>query len=114
MLQNIEHTVCTAYSDSQHSYGGDLWLVSMQGVLQGNGAGPMLWAIVSTPVLNVMHAEGFGTFFRACISNEEIRFMGYSFVDDTDLIQMAKQTNESELSVAASMQQALDTWEGCI
>ena len=113
-LQNTEHTVHTAYSDSQHSYGGDLWLVPMQGVLQGNGAGPMLRAVVSTPVLNVMHAKDFGTYFCACISDEEIRFVGYSFVDDTDLIQMAKETNESELSVATSMQQALNTWEGCI
>ena len=71
-LQNIEHTICTTYGDSQHSYGGDLWLVPMQGVLQGNGAGPMLWAVVSTPVLNAMRAKGFGTYFCACISDEEI------------------------------------------
>jgi hypothetical protein len=42
----------------------------MQGIGQGNGAGPMLWAVVSTPVLKVMRAEGFGTFFVACLSGE--------------------------------------------
>ena len=71
-LQNIKHTIRTAYGDSQHSYGGDPWLVPMQGVLKDNGAGPMLWAVVSTPVLNVMWAKGFGTYFRTCISDEEI------------------------------------------
>ena len=113
-LQNMEHTVCTVYGDSQKSYGGDLWIDPMQGIFQGNGAGPMLWAIVSTPVLKVMRSEGFGTFFRASICSEEIRFVGYSFVDDTDLIQTARHPQESELSVASEMQRAINTWEGCI
>ena len=80
-LQDMEHTVCTVYGNSQHSYGGSLWSIPMQGIFQGNGAGPMLWAVVSTPVLKVMRQEGFGTFFRACITGNTIRFVGYSFVN---------------------------------
>jgi hypothetical protein len=74
----------------------------------------MLWAVISTPVLKVMRSEGFGTFFRACISGETIRFVGYSFIDDTDLIQTAKQPNDTEEAVAQEMQRALDTWEGAL
>jgi hypothetical protein len=113
-LQNMEHTVRTVYGDSNNSYGGNLWLVPMQGIFQGNGAGPMLWAIVSTPVLKVMRSEGFGTFFRACISGEDIQFIGYSFVDDTDLIQTARNPHDQEADVAAEMQRAINTWEGAI
>jgi hypothetical protein len=113
-LQNMEHTVRTVYGDSNNSYGGNLWLVPMQGIFQGNGAGPMLWAIVSTPVLKVMRSEGFGTFFRACISGEDIRFVGYSFVGDTDLIQTARNPHNQEADVAAEMQRAINTWEGAI
>jgi hypothetical protein len=113
-LQNMEHTVCTVYGDSNNSYGGNLWLIPMQGIFQGNGAGPMLWAIVSTPVLKVMRSEGFGTFFRACISGEDIRFIGYSFLDDTDLIQTARHSNDQEADIAAEMQHAINTWEGAI
>jgi hypothetical protein len=69
-LQKFEHTVCTVYGDSAQSYRGPIWVVPMQGIGQGNGAGPMLWAVVSTPVLKVMRVEGFGTFFVACLSGE--------------------------------------------
>ena len=113
-LQNLEHTVRTVYGNSEKSYGGHLWLVPLHGIGQGNGAGPMLWAAVSTPVLKVMRSEGFGTFFRACISGETIRFVGYSFVDDTDLIQSARHSTETELEVASEMQRALNTWEGAL
>jgi hypothetical protein len=83
---------------------------------QGNGAGPIPWAVVSTPVLKVMRAEGFGTFFKACISGESIRFVGYSFVDDTDLtIQTAKTPQDTKQEVADEMQCALNMWwEGAI
>jgi hypothetical protein len=86
----------------------------MQGISQGNGAGPMLWAVVSTPVLKVMRTEGFGTFFVACLSSECIQFMAYSFVDDIDLIQTAWTLQESKQDVALEMQCALNTWEGAI
>jgi hypothetical protein len=113
-LQNMEHTVRTVYGDSDNSYGGHLWVVPMQGIFQGNGTGPMLWAVVSTPVLKVMRTEGFGTYFQACISGEAIRFIGYSFVDNTDLIQTAKSTHDNELEVTSEMQRAINMWEGAI
>ena len=43
-----------------------------------------------------------------------IRFVGYSFVDDTDLIQTARNSHDQEVDVAADMQRALNTWEGAI
>ena len=53
---------------------------------QGNGAGPQIWAVVSTPVLNMLRKEGYGAFFEASISGEKLTFVGYAFVDDTDLV----------------------------
>jgi hypothetical protein len=113
-LQNLEHTVRTVYGNSDHSYGGNIWAVPMQGIGQGNGTGPMLWAVVSTPVLKVMRTEGFGTYFVACLTGESIRFVGYSFVDDTDLIQTTRDLQDSEPEVVAEMQRSLNTWEGVI
>jgi hypothetical protein len=63
-LQNLEHTIRTAYGDSEETYGGDLWVIPMQRVYQGNGAGPLIWALVSSPLLDIMQEEGFGTFFK--------------------------------------------------
>jgi hypothetical protein len=61
-----------------------------------------------------MRAEGFGTCFIACLSNEQIKFVAYSFVNDMDLIQTARTMSESEQDVALKMQRSLNTWEGAI
>jgi hypothetical protein len=76
LIQNLEHTICTAYSDSDKTYGGELWVIPMQGVYQGNGGGPTIWAVVSSPLLQIMKEEGFGTFFKASITNDSIRLVG--------------------------------------
>ena len=62
----------------------------MQGVYQGNGAGPIIWAVVSSPLLQILKEDGYGTFFQSSISRLPIRTVGFAFVDDTDLIQTAK------------------------
>jgi hypothetical protein len=49
------------------------------------------------------------------ISGESIRFIGYSFVDDADLIlQTAETPQDTEQEVAEEMQRALNMWEGAI
>jgi hypothetical protein len=62
-LQDLEHHIRTAFRDSKDTYGGDIWVIPMQGIYQGNGAGPIIWAVVSSPLLQIMKEEGFGTFF---------------------------------------------------
>ena len=113
-LQNLEHTIRTAYGDSKETYGGDLWVVPMQGVYQGNGAGPLIWAVVSSPLLDIMREEGFGTFFKTSISSQAIRFVGYAFVDDTDLIQTSKDGTETGAEILEQMQEGVNMWEGII
>jgi hypothetical protein len=53
-LQNLHHTVREIYGNSKSRYGGTLWVVPYSGVGQGNGSGPAIWAVVSTPVLKMM------------------------------------------------------------
>jgi len=113
-IQNMQHFVRTSYGDSAASFGGTKWTVPIHGVGQGNGAGPAIWAAVSTPVLNMMRDEGYGTFFTTAITAEDIQFVGYAFVDDTDLCETARNFEETAVSVATRMQQALNCWEGGI
>jgi hypothetical protein len=108
-LQNLHHTVMTTYGDSKSGYGGTLWAVSYSGVGQGNGAGPAIWAVVSTPVLKMMNDEGFWFMYKTLIEGKELYFVGYSFVDDTDIIQSG-QPGEPFQVLAALMQSAMDTW----
>jgi hypothetical protein len=86
-LQRAKHQVQTAYGDSVQFYGGDNWSIPMHGVGQGNGAGPALWAAVSTPILNYIRSKGFGCELISPISSLQTKYVGYAFVDDTDLIQ---------------------------
>jgi len=65
----------------------EIWGVPVSGIGQGNSAGPQIWAMVSTPILNLLQQEGHGAAFKASITNNSINFIGYSFVNDMDLIQ---------------------------
>jgi hypothetical protein len=73
-LQNLHHTVMTIYGDSKSGYGGTLWAVPYSGVGKGNGAGPAIWAMVSTPVLKMMTDEGFGIMYKTSIEGKELHF----------------------------------------
>jgi hypothetical protein len=68
-------------------HGGILWAVTYSGGGHDNGAGTAIWAVVSTPVLNVMKDEGFGFMYKTSIKGRGLHFVGYIFVNDMDIIQ---------------------------
>jgi hypothetical protein len=126
-LQNLEHTIHTVYGDSKWSYGGDLWVVlipglawgnkdegPMSGLGQGNGAALGGWAIISTLILEVMRMEGCYTAFKALVSDDKIKFVGFVFVDDTDLLWVGMPAEDNFEEVSWNMQESLDLWEGLI
>jgi hypothetical protein len=76
MLHNLHHTVRTIYGDSKSGYGGTLWAVPYSGVGQGNGAGPAIYPVVSTPALKMMKYEGFGFMYKTSIEGKELHFVG--------------------------------------
>ena len=64
-------------------------------------------------MIYLLHDEGYGAFFKASISGTELSFVGYAFVDNTDLVSNpAEQVTLQE--VAHKMQEMLDMWEGGI
>jgi len=81
----------------------------MYGIGQGNGAGPAIWAVVSTPILDILRSMGFGFSYITPISNQFIRFVGFAFVDDTDLLHMWHH-NSSREEVTKKLQESLDLW----
>ena len=112
-LPYLEHSICCAFGTSQETYGNEINATPMQGVYQGNGAGPIVWAVVSSPLLQILKEEGYGTHFWTAISDKPIRIVGYAFVDDTDLIQTAAH-GDMYPDVHSKMQDAMDLWEGLI
>ena len=69
-LQNLEHTVCMVYGDSDISFSSKLWAVPLQGISQGNSASLAIWVVVSTPILNMLWEQGYGAFFQGLILGE--------------------------------------------
>ena len=113
-IQDLKHSVCTVFGDSTREFGGHLWIIPVHGVGQGNGAGPTIWAVVSAPVLDMMHDREHGTNFSTTISQKDIKFVGFAFVDDTDLIHSAKSMEDDFTKIGEAMQASVDDWEGGI
>ena len=111
-IQNLQHRIRTVFGDSEVGFSGALYVVPIQGVGQGNGAGPQIWAVVSTPVFNMLRSLGFGAHLKATISGARLEFVGFAFVDDADLVEIARSTVETVQDVAERMQGSLTAWEG--
>jgi hypothetical protein len=109
-VQKLRHHICTIYGDSTLSFGGDLWLTPIQGVGQGNSAGHQIWAAVSTPILNLLHEEGCGAFFKMALSGDELHFVGYAFVNGTDLCSAPKNKTATYKVALHSLQEGLNLW----
>jgi len=90
--------------------GTEIWAVPVVGIGQGNGAGLQIWAVVSSLILDLLRQEGYGAAFKAAISSDQIQFVGYSFVDNMDLIQMGPTINSMATKTLPLMQAALDLW----
>jgi hypothetical protein len=108
-LQDAIHKVRTGFGDSQAHYGGPVWLVPIHGIGQGNGAGPSIWAIVSTPLLNVLRSKGFGCEVLCPLSSQFFKFVVYAFVNDTDINQSV--FSDSPQQAQQQLQATIDTWE---
>jgi hypothetical protein len=108
-LQNLHHTVMTIYGDSKSGYGGTLWEVPYSSAGQGNGASPSIWTVVSTPVLKMMKYEGFRFMYMTRIEGKQLHFVGYSFVDYTDIIQSGQPWEPFQVLVMR-MQATMYTW----
>lgn len=109
-LQTMTHRVRTAYGDSTQSFGGTNWTQWCSSIYQGNGAGPIIWAAVSSPLLEALRHQGYRSYFRSALSNEDIWFAGYKFVDDMDLVQTGVTVDEAVEQVATRMQNSLNQW----
>ena len=104
----------TAYGDSEIKFGGfdeDFWF-KPQGVGQGNGSGPSVWAVVSSRMFEVLHNQGLSTTFTPPISaTNPLDICGFAFVDDSDIIASGEGRNDP-MATIKNMQETIDWWEG--
>jgi hypothetical protein len=102
-ISKMERCVRTSYGDSEIKYKENE--KKFHGILQGNGAGPTIWAMMSSPMLDRMRDKGFG----AKIQLDKIKTItipAFAFVDDVDLIQELQGNDDT-----TSPQAAVTEWE---
>ena len=111
-IQKLKHKVRTAFGDSEDSFGGEDWreLEALMGVGQGNGAGPAIWAVISTVFFNALRKKGYGALLTAPFSKVNVNIAGFGFVDDTDIIQTGLPKDEY-CDIANKLQSAVELWE---
>jgi hypothetical protein len=104
-LARMQYHVRTSWNDSEAYFVGSDSSPT-HGVVQGNGHGPPTYAAVSTPIFEMMRAEGLGAQITTAITHDQMDYLGMSFVDDADNIAQGRTAK----SVVAHMQRLLDAW----
>ena len=114
-LQRMTHYLRTTYGVSSKSFQADNGsIIPVHGCGQGNGAGPGMWAIMSTPIFNAMRRKGYGIYLHNPISHERFHFVGYAFVDDTDLVFSDNPNQPVSPSIVDVLQEGMNWWEGLV
>jgi hypothetical protein len=109
-LHQMRNHIKTTYGVPDENYG--CIQLPLQGVLQGNGAGPATWMLISIMLINMLCTQGFGFKSTNILSNAKYHFACYtSYVDNTNLIHNGTPTSTPP-QIIAKMQQMLDHWEG--
>ena len=83
-IANMKHHIRTSFGDSDSTYQQEN--VPFHGILQGNGAGPTIWATISSVLLDKLRSKGIGVRIKTK-DNSIILIQAFAFVDDTDLLQ---------------------------
>ena len=61
--------------------------IHFQGICQGNGSGPTIWVAVSAPLIEMVRGSGHGIKFEALLSQDKDSLVGFTFVDDTNVME---------------------------
>ena len=117
-LQNGAHSIMTGYGQSDETYGGKAHMeqgnLPIQGVLQGNGMGPFIWAMVSSVLLSCMATAGHVATLAGALSGKVLTFVGYAFVDDTDICFTADNNDQPASELLPAFQNSVDCWAGLL
>ena len=112
VMQKSLHCIKTGYGTLEPVYGDET--VPLAGSGQGNGLGPTLWALISTVILIRCKRDGHGMKSITSITKLPIYFMGYLFVDDSDIVQGSDDVNTSGESLLPDFQEFMRQWNSSI
>jgi hypothetical protein len=109
-IQEMKFFLRTAYGDSK-TFAGSSIKIKTQGLGQGNGASPAGWCVISIVILRAHGAKGHGAHFMARLSLVRRSLSAILSVDDTDLLHINMDADESIVEVHAAIQRAIENWD---
>jgi hypothetical protein len=83
-ISQMKRCICTIYGNSDLTYGDES--MKLHGILQGNGAGPTIWIMISSSMLVRLREQGLGVTIKLT-DGKKMTVQAFAFVDDVNLIQ---------------------------
>jgi len=107
-IHGMRHHVWSTFGDLKVAHRCKEWRKPITGISQGNGAGPQIWAAVSTPLFQILAEEGLLATIICTVSIHARSLVSFGFIDDTDLCITAPDNRLP--TVLHRMQQSLQMW----
>ena len=95
-IRRMKHYIRTAYGDSTTYYGGYDWINDPSGICQGNGAGPAIWALVSSPLFECLPKRGLNAQITSSITQTYFQLSRFAFVDNTNTVRTGEKGETTE------------------
>ena len=113
-IQDMKFHLRTGYGDSASTFGSNFQggTSSYQGLVQGNGAAPALWLLISGFLVKYLRQQGHGTTLVSSISKALLRYCALLYVDDGDFPTPSLSASESLDSVISRHQSLVNDWSG--
>ena len=108
-IQQMQFFLRTSFGDSDRAVGARLHL-STQGFMQGNGASPAGWTVVSITILHAHKAQGHGASFLCPVSSKRKDLSCTLYVDDTDLLHLSQNEDSSIQDAHSALQASVTSW----
>ena len=108
-IEEMKYFLRTAYGDSK-SFRGSQIQIKFQGLCQGNGAAPAGWAVVSIVILDAHKRKGHGAKIVCPITNLCHHLATILFVNDTDILHLIMDADESAFEAHRAMQASVSSW----
>ena len=109
-IQNMKLYLRTGYGDSDRYYCSKDIRQPYQGAVQGNGAAPALWLLISSFILKYMDSGGYFLNIKSALTASQLIFTALMFVDDTDFPIYAESPHERISSIAHRQQDTVNSW----
>jgi hypothetical protein len=108
-IQKMKIFLRTVFGDSKE-FAGSTIKVKTQGLDQGNGASLVGWCIISIMILWVHEAKSHGAHYIAPISHMQSSLSAILYVDDTDLLHLNMDGDETIAKTHVALQRTIQNW----